>query len=246
MKFFKKTALIAALALGVTPFIAGQSSAQEITKENINELIKDYLMENGDVILEAVQKHQAEAETARKEAAQAKIGEYADYFKTTDLPSAGNPDADFVIVEFFDYNCGFCKRALPSVQAVLKEFDNVRFVFKEMPILGPTSRTAAEYALAAKNQGKYFEMHAALMEYQGPKDKENLLKIAQDLGLDTVQLEKDAGSEDIQLQIEDSLTISREVGITGTPAFIIGDQLVPGFMEPDQMVSAVKENMEKM
>lgn len=246
MKLLKKTALIAALTLGVTPFMLGTVSAQDVTKENINELIKEYLMENGDVIMEAVQKHQAEAEVARKEAAEEKIGEYTDYFKTADLPMTGNPEADLVIVEFFDYNCGFCKRALPSVQAVLKEFDNVRFVFKEMPILGPTSRTAAEYALAAKKQDKYFEMHAALMEYKGPKDKENIHKIAQGLGLDTAKLDADAASEDIKLQIEDSMTISRELGITGTPAFIIGDQLVPGFMEPDQMVSTVKGAIEKM
>ena len=237
----KKLLLTAAAIFVVTP--AQAQDFNDAQKAQIGEIIKEYLMENPSVVIEAATAHQENMAAAEADKAQAAIKENIAAMTAEDAPSIGASaaDADVTVVEFFDYNCGYCKRAIPDIQAVLKDDPKVRFVFREMPILGPTSRLAASYALAAQKQGKYFDYHVALMEHRGPKNEESLSKIGADLGLDVDQLKADAGSEEISQAIEEDTAFGRAIGINGTPAFIVGDQLFPGYLGPQGLKDSIKE-----
>ena len=210
-------------------------------KEALGGVIKDYLMENPQVIFDAIEAHRANEEKRQQEQAETAIKDNLAKLTAADAPSIGPADADVTIVEFFDYNCGYCKRVLPDIRAITKDDKKVRFVFKEMPILGPTSLTAAQWAMAAHKQGKYFEYHAALMEHRGPKEAKQLEKLAKDLELDVDQMKTDAKSDEVQAMIDADVALARTIGINGTPAFIVGETLYPGYIGEDGMVNAIKE-----
>lgn len=229
-----KTILLLGAVGGAFFFGFGQSaSAQSFSdaqKEEMGTIIKDYLMDNPEVIMEAVEAFRRNQEAEMQQAAAVKIGEHDDFLTGADAPMAGNKNADVTVVEFFDYNCGYCKRALGDIQKILQEDQNVRFVFREMPILGPSSVEAARWALAAHKQGKYFEYHAALMSHSGAKNESTLEKLAKDAGLDVAQMKKDAASEEVNALIEKGLSVSREIGVQGTPAFVVNGELVRGYV----------------
>lgn len=243
-KTARNTLLLAGIAFSA--LMTSHASAQEAgltdaQKEDIKAVIQSYLMENPEIIAEAMEELRNKQEREMQAEAQAKMAEYKDFFQTADMPVVGNPDGDITVVEFFDYNCGYCKRAFSDVQALLEEDDNVRIVLMEMPILGPTSLTAAQYALAARKQDKYFEYHTALMEFQGTKDEASLKKIGADLGLDTDKLAADAQSSEIQAIINESVTVAREIGIRGTPGFIVGDEIFRGYIGEEALIRSVKD-----
>jgi protein-disulfide isomerase len=150
-------------------------------------------------------------------------------------------------VEFFDYNCGFCRRALPDVVKLIDSDDKVRVVFKELPIFGDESEAAAKVALAAAKQGKYFEMHQKLFSEPGKADKDKALKVAQELGLDVPQLEKDMADPSIQQALDEAKGLAEKLGLQGTPLYLIGDRIVPGAPDDlyDQLTKNVAEVREK-
>ncbi|GJL85825.1 MAG: hypothetical protein DHS20C02_16000 [Micavibrio sp.] len=233
-------------------FIASHSGSalagQELTdgqKQEVEQVIKDYLLENPEVIMKSVELYQVNKEKDKDKNAAAKVDEHNAYLTSSDAPSAGNPDGDVIIVEFFDYNCGYCKKALSDIQKVMDADKNVRFVFREMPILGPTSLTAAQWALAAHKQGKYFEYHAALMEHRGSKSESELSKLAEGLGLDADKMKTDANSAEVKTMLKKSIDVAREIGIQGTPAFILNGQLVRGYMGPDGLKRAIDDARKK-
>lgn len=245
----------AALGLTLTNFAIAQESAPEAAaaeaaasktfseaqKTEIQAIFKDYLLENPELIAEAMTALRAKQEREMEEMAKAKLSENAGFFQSDALGSTGNPEGDVTVVEFLDYNCGYCKKAFEDVQGLLDTDKNVKIVFVEMPILGPTSLTAAQWALAAKEQGKYFEFHTALMEFQGNKDEAALTKIAQDLELDIEKMKADAAGDKVQDTINKSVEIARDMGIQGTPAFIVGDQIFRGYIGTDALIESVKE-----
>lgn len=247
-----KLILTTAVAGAAGVFLLGQSQPSHAEfaeyspaqKAALGDVIKDYLMENPQVIFDAIDAHRENEEKKQQEQAASAIKDNLAKLTAADAPSIGPADADVTIVEFFDYNCGYCKRALPDVQAISEKDKKVRFVFKEMPILGPTSMTAAQWAMAAKKQGKYFEYHSALMEFRGPKEEKQLEKLAKDLGLDVDQMKKDASSSDVQAMIDADVALARTIGINGTPAFIVGETLYPGYIGENGMVNAIKETRE--
>ena len=206
MTYRLKTPLLsfaALMMLGASPVAAADFS--DAQKAEIGNLVKEYILENPGIIFEAAQKHQEMETQAANEKAIEKIAEYQSVFAKAENVSLGNPKGDITIVEFFDYNCGYCKRALPDLQKVVDKDSNVRVVLQEMPILGPSSLTASQWALAAKKQGKYFEYHAALMEFRGPKEEAQLSKLAKDLGLDVDQMKKDAASQEVSDALQKSI-----------------------------------------
>jgi len=207
----------------------------------LSQTQKSYLLDNPEVIFEAIEAHRVNEEQRQKEQAENAIEDNIAKLTSSDAPSIGPDDADVTIVEFFDYNCGYCKRALPDVNAILESDKKVRFVFKEMPILGPTSTTAAQWAMAAFKQDKYFEYHSALMEFRGQKEEKSLEKIAKDLGLDVAQMKKDAKSKEVQEMIDADVALARKIGINGTPAFIVGKTLYPGYIGEDGMKTAIAD-----
>ena len=250
-KLTKTLVLTTAIAGAAFAFTASQQvSAQGAEfsaeqKEALGDVIKSYLMDNPEVIFESIEAYRAQEEAREQEKAANAIKDNLAKLTAAEAPSIGASDADVTIVEFFDYNCGYCKRALPDILSITDSDKKVRFVFKEMPILGPTSMTAAQWAMAAHKQDKYFEFHSALMKFRGPKEEKQMVKIAKDLKLDVDQMKKDAASDEIQAMIDEDVAMARTIGINGTPAFIVGETLYPGYIGEDGMKSAIKEARKK-
>ena len=145
------------------------------------------------------------------------------------------------MVEFFDYNCGFCKRALPDVLRLIEADKDLKIVIKEFPILGAGSMFAARAAIASRRQNKYHEMHLALAKKRGAVNEAAVLKIAKSVGLNMEQLQKDMKSEAVTKIIQRNHAVARALNVNGTPAFIVGDQLLPGAVGFDTLSATIKE-----
>lgn len=216
--------------------------AQEISEERIKELALEAIRESPQIIMEAVQILEEERATA-----QAKAG--ADVLKNQrqvleqdpNAPVLGNPDGNVTVVEFFDYNCPYCRKAMSEVEALLKADPNVRLVYREWPILSEGSIFAAKAALAAREQGKYNDLHWALMGLDEPAGEASVLRVAEEVGLDIAKLRSDMEASDGQDHIDDLMRLARALGFNGTPSFVIGDNLVPGFIERNQLETLVDQ-----
>lgn len=250
-KHYKKILITSSVIAGFA--VASASMLRAETQESfdakqtlaIESIIQDYLMKNPKIVMDAAKAYQEQQEAEQQQLTQSAIEDNIGTLTSKDAPSIGPVDADITVVEFFDYNCGYCKRALPDIQAAVKADPKVRFVFKEMPILGPSSLTAAQWALAAQKQDKYFEFHRALMEFRGNKEESELAKIATNLGLDVEQMKKDAQSPEIQQLIKEDIDLAQKIGVTGTPAFIIGKSFYGGYLGEDGLMNAIKIEREK-
>lgn len=233
---FQKTALsvlsLAAIAcISLAPAWGADASA--LTKDQVEQIVHDYIVNNPKIIMDSVDSYMKHAqETASTEGLKKNQSLLS---KDTTSPEAGNPSGDVTVVEFFDYNCHFCKGAFPSLQALLDKDKKVRVVFKEFPILGPSSETAAKWALAAQKQKKYWEFHTAMMNNKEPIDDQLLEKVAKSVGMDVDKAKKDIGSPDILAQLSKNRSLANDLGISGTPAFIIGDQISRGAIPEEQM-----------
>lgn len=217
-----------------------QSLSQEISDDRIKALVAETLRENPELVLEALQALEArQAEAQAATAASVLTKERTTLERDPNAPILGNPEGDVTIVEFFDYNCPYCKRAMPEVNALLAEDTNVRLVLREWPILSEGSAFAARAALASRQQGKYAEMHDALMTMRGKVEAEAVLRIAGEVGLDVEKLKIDMRSPEVEEHIATSMRLAEALGFNGTPSFVVGDQLIPGFVEKPQLVEAV-------
>jgi len=234
--------MVMAIGLAIAPFA---SIAQDLTDERIKELALQAIRENPQIIMEAVQILEAEQAAAQSQA-QAEVlnNERRLLDRDSNAPVLGNPDGDVTVVEFFDYNCPYCKRAMAEVQGLLDGDDNVRLVYREWPILGDGSVFAAKAALASREQGKYEEFHWALMGMQGRAEEASVMRIAEEVGLDVERLREDMVAPEIQEHIATSMRLTQALGFSGTPSFVIGDNLVPGFVEVDQLRALVEETRE--
>jgi protein-disulfide isomerase len=232
-------------ATGATGAIKADPIPQELRRA-FEGVVRDYLLKNPAVIREAMQVLQAREEAEKQAAASLAMKQYrSELLQNANSPVGGNPKGDITIVEFFDYNCGYCKRVVPTVAAVLRNDPNVRVVYKEFAILGPQSVVAARAALAAKRQGKYHEFHVALMSAERA-DENSVAATARALGLDYAQLVKDMGDPAIEEQLERNYRLATAIGINGTPAFVIGDRLVPGAVDEAAMMEIIATERAKM
>ena len=214
----------------------------------VEEIVRDYLTKNPEILVAMtteLDKRQQD-ETAAKQ--RKTITENADaLFRSPKSHTAGNPNGDVTVVEFFDYNCGFCRRALPDLMKLMESDGQVRVVLKELPIFGEDSEAAAKGALAANKQGKYFEMHQKLFNEPGKADKEKALRIAKELGIDVPQFEKDMEDAAVKAELDEARDLAQKLELQGTPFYLIGDRTIPGAPEDlhDQLVEKVKEVREK-
>lgn len=220
---------------------AGSTGFSESQKKDIDQMIHDYIMKNPEVMMESVKKYQEDQEVKRQQDSIAVLKENSDFFyKNAELPQAGNAKGDITIIEFFDYNCGYCKHAFSTVQKLIESDKNLNFHFVEFPILSEQSNLAAKWALAANKQGKYWEFHQKVITLSGPKSEEGLTKVAQEVGLDVEKLKKDANSDEIKNLLIKNHEMAQKLNISGTPAFIIGDQIFRGYIEDDQFKSLIE------
>lgn len=233
--------LVAACALALLAFTGGSVAAGELTRAEVETIIREYLKENPNVIYESVEKHQQEL--ARQEEEQQRSALAANYTSlVADAPTVGSgaPEA-ITIVEFFDYNCGYCKRSMNAILKVLDSATDVRFVFIEYPILAPSSKTAAQAALAAARQDRYFEFHRALMAHRGALTDSRVMEIAVELSLDLDQLERDMQDEAIQAALEHNAAVGEAMGVQGTPFFLVNQKAYPGWLDEETLRAAITE-----
>jgi protein-disulfide isomerase len=223
---------------------AGDISAEQ--RRAFEAIIKDYLITHPEVIKEAIQELERRQAVEAQAGTKKKIGERAKeiYQASGDLV-LGNPKGKVTVVEFFDYNCGYCKKAIPEVEKLIQSDSDVRVVVKEFPILGPGSLFAAKAALASRSQGKYDEFHLALIKLDGVKDETSVMQVAQQIGLDLEKLKTDMESDGVAEVIGRNYSLAESLAISGTPSFIIDEALEPGFVTYDVLaahVSTVRQN----
>jgi len=239
MKFLTTTAI--ALSLMASAGCAQAQSTSTANRAEIEAVIKDYLMKNPEIVQQALD------ELVRKEEA-AMMAFVREAIENDDRDvKIGPTNAKVTIVEFFDYNCGFCKRSTEWVNKTIAAHPNdVRVIFKELPILDgrtKTSRNAAKAALAAHRQGKYLEMHTALMEASG-LTPERIKSVAKDVGLNVKKLEKDMQDPELNVMLEDTLILANRIpALSGTPFFIINDMMIAG-ADTDRLQASLEAALE--
>ena len=217
---------------------AQMAPAQQMTNEQVKLLALEAILENPQIIMQAVAiLEQRERERAASGANTVRLQLEQD----PNSPNLGNPDGDVTVIEFFDYNCPYCRKAGQTVQELLASDANVRVIYREWPILGEDSVFASRAALAARAQGKYEEFHWALMNGEGRASEASILKLARHLGLDVEKLQADMTSPAVEAHIAQSNALARTLGFTGTPAFIVGDRTAPGMLSTDEITAMVAE-----
>ena len=227
----KRLFLLLALLVAAVPAGASEPFTPD-QEEAIRRLVRDYLTKNPEILFEALQagedKMKRDAEEKAKKALSEKRRELE---RDRDSPVLGNPNGDVTLVEFFDYRCGYCKQVAGTIQALATEDKQLRIVMKEFPILGKESVFASRAAVAAQRQGKYAPFHMALMNHKGNLTEDAVLKMAASVGLDVDRLRAEMGREEIDAQLRRNYELAQELQIRGTPAFIIGDELIPGAVD---------------
>jgi protein-disulfide isomerase len=240
------TALGLAAAFAGTAIFAVPASADEFTpaqKQELGAFIKDYLVNNPDVLraaIEALDKHDKEAADAER--LKTVVSQAGQLFDSKHQATIGNPKGTATLVEFFDYNCHYCKGALPDVTKLMKDDPNLKLVLKDYPVLGPGSIEAAKVASAARNQlpgDKFWAFHTKLLATHGPVGKTEALAVARDLGLDMDKLAKDMESPDIKAGFDEVMQLADSLQINGTPTFVVGQDVVVGAVGYDQLKDKV-------
>lgn len=215
---------------------------------NTEEAVRKVLEENPQMIMDAMQRGRAKAQEEQAKKARESIAASRDKIEKNDKsPVAGNPQGDVVVAEFFDYSCGYCKKVFPDVAKLIETDKNVKVVFHEFPILGPGSEIASRAALAVhlNEPGKYYDMHKGLMEFQGQKTEESVAEVAKKAGVDVAKMKEKMKSSEVTELLQANQELGRSIGVSGTPAFVIGGNLVPGAIGVDQMLEMVKAAREK-
>ena len=220
------------------------ATAAEIDEDRVKALVLEAIRERPEIVREAIEELQRREVAAEAQAArQAVVSNRATLERDPNAPTLGAVGGT-AVVEFFDYNCPYCKRAVEPVKTLMEEDGDVRLVMREFPILGPGSLFAARAALAAREQGRYEDMHWALMTSDGRVTEPLVRQTAERLGLDMDRLEKDMRAPKVEEHIATSMRLAQELGINGTPSFVVGDEMAPGLVPLDrlrQLVAAARE-----
>ena len=228
------TALLAAAAFA----LAGATSVSAQTfsepqRGEIEKIIKDYLLKHPEVLQEAMAELEKRQAVAEAEKARSAVKNHSEaIFNSPRQVTLGNPQGDVTFVEFFDYNCGYCKRALDDMNALMAKDPKLKVVLKEFPVLGPGSTEAAKVAVAVRMQDKtgkkYLEFHQKLLTGRGQADRARALAVAKEVGLDMARLEKDLKSDEIDATLAESMKLAEALGLNGTPSYVIGNDVVVG------------------
>jgi protein-disulfide isomerase len=237
-----RLAIFASL-VAVAMLCAPPASAQTFSddqRRDIEGIIKDYLLKHPEVLQEAMAALDKKQQDAEAEKARTTIkANNATLFNSPHQVVLGNPQGDVTMVEFFDYNCGYCKRALPDMLTLLKSDPNIKFVLKEFPVLGEGSVDAAHVAIAVRMQDpsgkKYIEFHQKLLGSRGPADKARALAVAKEVGFDMARIEKDMASGEVKATIDENMKLADALGVNGTPSYVVGSELVVGAVGLDSL-----------
>jgi protein-disulfide isomerase len=236
LRFF---AFFSLLALAPAPVCAEEPSPTEV--ERFQKIVRDYLSQHPEVIVEALKQYQNKQAAEQADKLRATIASLSDdLLKDKESPVGANLEGDVTVVEFFDYQCPYCKAVAPSLAKAVAADGKVRLVYKEFPILGALSVTAAKAALAAEQQGKYVAFHDKLFAHKGSLDDAAIFSIASDVGLDVARLKADMEKPQIKNEIDRNYRLADKLTIQGTPAFVIGRELLPGAVSVDELAATIK------
>jgi protein-disulfide isomerase len=246
------TTLLAPLATAQTgPAPAAATASPAVStfspdqQQQIENIIKNYLVSHPEVLQQAMDALDQRQKAADADKARATIRDNnAMIFNSPHQVVLGNPKGNVTMVEFFDYNCAFCKRALNDMLDLLKTDPDLRFVLKEFPVLGEGSVEAARVAVAARMQDgtgkKYIEFHQKLLGGRGPADKAHALAVAKEVGFDMPRIEKDMTSDEVKKTIDENLKLADALGVNGTPSYVVGDEVVVGAVGIDELREKIK------
>jgi len=225
---------------------AAPVSAQSLTdkqKDEVRTLIREYMLANPEIIQEAMtelERKQGEAEkVARTKALEQLAGALADSPRAIVV---GNPKGDVTLVEFFDYNCSYCKKAMGDVKTLVQNDPKLRVVLRDFPVLGPDSVEASLAAVAAKNQftgEKYWDFHQKVLESRGRIGKDRVFAVAKEMGADMARLQKDLESPETRAAVEETMRFADALRLQGTPAFVVGKEVIFGAVGLEPLKTAV-------
>ena len=231
-------AAVSLILAGAMPAIAETFSTDQ--REEIGKIVKDYLLTHPEVMQDAMaelEKRQQAAEAEKHRTAI--VDNKATLFNSPHQVILGNPQGNVTMVEFFDYNCGYCKRAMSDMLDLIKNDSNLKFVLKEFPVLGEGSVEAARVAVAARMQDpsgkKYIEFHQKLLGGRGGADKMRALAVAKEVGFDMPRLERDMGSDEVKKTIDENMKLAEALGVNGTPSYVVGQEVVVGAVGLDAL-----------
>lgn len=243
MTSMKKLIAASLLALGAGVFAPQAANALDAAqKQEIGDFIKEYLLANPEVLVEAQKALAAKQEAEQQQVAEAAItkNEKAIFSSQHDI-TLGNPEGDVTVVEFFDYNCGYCKRALNDMDAILESDKNVRFVLKELPILGPDSLAAHKVSAAFKALApeKYGEFHRALLSAEDRATEESAMALAVKLGVSEADMRAKIEDGSYEAGVREAYSLANDLGISGTPSYVIGSEAVFGAVGVDDLAAKI-------
>lgn len=218
------------------------SDDKNINEQEIENIIKKYILENPEILIESLEKFTANQKEKEQKSFVNILNNFYDTKVYESLPRIGNIDSKLIIIEFVDYNCGYCKKTLSTISKLMKNFDNIQIVFIDYPILSESSEIAARASLAANEQNAYFEYHSILLNNKKSINENILYKIAKELSLDIEKFKKDISSEKIKNNIIKNIKFANSLKIKGTPTFIIGKQILPGAYDYEKLKKIILDN----
>ena len=218
------------------------SDDKNINEQQIKNIIEKYILENPEILIESLEKFTANEKEKEQKSFVNILNNFYDTKVYESLPRIGNINSKLIIVEFVDYNCGYCKKTLSTISKLIKNFDNIQIVFIDYPILSESSEIAARASLAANEQNAYFEYHTILLNNTRSINEAFLYKTAKELSLDIEKFKKDISSEKIKNNIIKNIKFANSLKIRGTPTFIIGTQILPGAYEYEKLKKIIMDN----
>ena len=232
MRFLSLGAAALLAGLAASPALAQAQKFDAEQRREIGEVVREYLIQHPEVLQEAIAELERRQSEAQKVAQASALKDSREALLNSPHGNlVGNPQGDVTLVEFFDYNCGYCKRALSDLRTIMKADPKLRVVLKDFPVLGPDSVEAARVALAAKQQLKgerLFDFHTRLMETRGRIGAERALAVAKEMGLDMARLAKDKDGPEVRAALQENMMLADRLGLSGTPAFVVGDEVISG------------------
>jgi len=223
----------AVLLMAATPFLARAAEFSAPQRSEIETIVREYLIAHPEVLQDAMAELENRQNAAQAEKGKTAVKQYSQaLFTSPRQVTLGNHNGDVTFVEFFDYNCAYCKHAMGDMLTLLKDDPKLKIVLKEFPVLGPDSVEAAQVAVAVRMQDKtgkkYLEFHQKLLGGRGPADKAHALAVAKEVGMDMTQIQKDMQSPEVKATLEENFKLAEALGLNGTPSYVIGDQVVVG------------------
>ena len=224
-------------------FLITLLKSSDINGNNINEEIKDFILKNPEIIIESLQKFEAKKENEKKLENKNKINKLSNQIYSSESLFEGNKLSNKIIVEFFDYNCSYCKRAHLDLKKIISDDKNIKVIYKNYPILSENSLKLAKYALIISeiDKKKFVKFHNLILTNKGMINDEVLSSILAKLEIDRNYLEKKIDDEEINQKLQNDIGLARNLGLRGTPAFIISDEIFFGYINKEDMVSIVNQ-----